>query len=91
MTPPPEDVEGWVLRETPGLGQRPLVLGLPYAAAGGLILVAMSMSLLANWWAAAAVMVISFWGLGAALTRHDPWLLEVMTQAARFPGRLNAG
>lgn len=86
-----EDVQGWTLPETPGLGQRPLILGLPYPAAGGLILAAMSMSLLANWWAAAVVTVISFWSLAAALTRHDPWLWEVMMVAARYPGRLDAG
>jgi type IV secretory pathway VirB3-like protein len=89
--PVDDEVDGWVLPETPGLGQRPLILGLPYPAAGGLILAAMSMSLLANWWAAATVTVASFWALGAALTRHDPWLWEVMMRAARYPGRLDAG
>ncbi|MCU0894988.1 MAG: hypothetical protein MUD06_11835 [Rhodospirillales bacterium] len=49
MSEPGDEVDGWVLPATPGLGQRPLILGLPYPAAGGLILAAMSMSLLAKW------------------------------------------
>jgi type IV secretory pathway VirB3-like protein len=81
---------GWVLPEWPALARRPLILGLPFTAAGMLILVTVLFGVILKFIGTALVLLIALWSLGAALTRYDPWQWEIMIAAAKLPRKLRA-
>jgi type IV secretory pathway VirB3-like protein len=82
--------KGWVLPEWPSLARRPLILGLPFGAAGALIIVVTIVGVVLHLFGAALVLLLALWSIGAALTRYDPWGWEIMIGAARLPRSLRA-
>ena len=83
-------LDGWVVQEWRALARRPLVLGLPYGAAGALILTSAFLGLVAGLVSAAVVLFLSLWIVGAAITRYDPWAWELLLGMIRLPGVLRA-
>jgi type IV secretory pathway VirB3-like protein len=82
--------QGWVLPEWPSLARRPLILGLPFGAAGALMIVLTIVGVVLKLFGAALVLLVALWSIGAALTRYDRWGWEIMLGAARMPRNLRA-
>jgi type IV secretory pathway VirB3-like protein len=77
--------QGWVSPQWQALSRRPLILGLPYGAAGAILLLVGWLAVVMYLWMPALVMLISLWLIGAAITRYDPWGWEIMLGAMRMP------
>lgn len=88
MTPTAND---WVLPEWRALSERPLVLGLPFGVAGLLLVVVGFVGAVLQLVAAAAVLLLVLWTLGAALARYDPWSWEIIVDLIVLPPTLRAG
>lgn len=87
---PEPDIRNWVLPESRGLARRPLVLGLPFSAAGALLIIVGFVGIVLKFFAAAAVLLFALWAVGAALARYDPWAWEILSALIHVPKVLRA-
>ncbi|WGF90979.1 VirB3 family type IV secretion system protein [Marinivivus vitaminiproducens] len=85
-----EAPNGWVIQEWRALARRPLILGLPFGAAGTLLILSAFLGVIAGFLIAALILFISLWTIGAAITRYDPWAWELFLGMIRVPGTLRA-
>lgn len=86
-----EAPDGWVIQEWRALARRPLILGLPFGAAGMLLLITAFLGVILGYFVAAAILFVSLWTIGAAITRYDPWAWEIFLGMIHLPGILKAG